>query len=251
MFDLIDESGRELKGSEFRVKRGFRYGICRAEIDIDSEEKSENLSLNQGKHYIFNSPLLHLSGEENEIYLARLLANALKRMLKEKGYSSSQKVLIACLGNPDIEADRLGKEVFDGTNELCQGNSRLFKFCPNICLFTGLESAKIIKLLVDGIKIDFVLIIDALTTSSLSRLGRSFQLVDGGMTPGSGVNRFGKAIDEKFLEAKCISIGVPFMINSRTIVQDEEEIFLVPKDVSEDVARAGRVVSDAIGQALK
>ena len=241
MFDLIDECGKDLKAYGYKVTKCRHYGAFVASLEIESEEKSKKLGLAKGDYYILNSPFLHQLGQENEVYLSEKIYQKLKRILKSLGYKHKDRVLIACLGNFDIEADRLGKEVFDN----------IFKFCPNIFYYTGIETADVIKMLTKELKIKLVVIVDALTTSSLSRLGTSFQISSAGMTPGSGVNRFGKAIDQNFLGAKCLSIGVPFMISAKAIQKGENDVILVPKDVKENVERSGKVIADALWRALK
>ena len=250
MFDLIDECGKELAGQNYTIRTDFRYHINRAKLTISTDEEEKDFSICKGVHYIFNAPLLHLVGEECEIYLANQLALTLKKMLKEKGYKSADKVLLACLGNPDIQADMLGKAVFDNTNNISLCRENFFKICPNISLFTGIQSGDFVKMVVKSEKINLVILIDCLTTSSLDRLGRTIQLISGGMTPGSGVNRFGKPIDEKFLGASCISIGAPFMISSCNFAPEKEEIFLCPKDVAENIQRVAGVISYALEKVL-
>ncbi|MBO5394523.1 MAG: GPR endopeptidase [Clostridia bacterium] len=251
MFDLIDESGADLKRCGYRIKEAGRYGIAVASLFVDSIEKETGLGLKMGDYYILSSPFLHQLGEENEAYLASLLGRRLKNLLKKSRITKTSNILLACLGNFDIEADRLGKEVFDRVEiSTTKKHNHLFKICPNIFLYTGIETACIIKMLVKELKIRCVVIIDSLTMSSLARLGTSFQLSNAGMTPGSGVNRFGKAIDEKDVGCSCISIGVPFMISSLSLAKSQIDLFLAPKDVKEDIARAGRVIATAINEVL-
>lgn len=250
MFDLIDECGKELAGNNYTIRSDFRYHISRAKLTIHSSQQEKDFSICKGVHYIFNAPLLHLAGQECENYLAHQLSLCLRKMLKEKGWKSEQRVLLACLGNPDIQADMLGKIVFDKTNNFCLQKAGIFKLCPNISLFTGIQSGDLIKMVVEREKISLVVLIDSLTTSSLDRLGKTIQLVSGGMTPGSGVNRFGVPIDEKFLKAKCISIGTPFMISSCNFAPEKEEFFLCPKDVAKDIDRVAGVIASALERVL-
>ena len=250
MFDLIDECGKEIKGKNYTIDTHFRYQISCAKFNVKTDLQVKEFSLCKGEHYLFYAPLLHVAGEESENYLAVQIATAFKKMLKSKGYNKQSRVLIACLGNPNIQADMLGKVVFDKTNSFCLENANIFKICPNIGLFTGIQSGDLIKMIVKCEKIDIVVMIDSLATSSLDRLGKTVQLVSGGMTPGSGVNRFGQAVDEKFLATKCVSIGAPFLINSCNFVPEKDEVLLCCKDVAENIDRIGTVISSALGKVL-
>ena len=252
MFDLIDECGADLGAHGYTIKQLGKFAITVANLFVDGEEKSKALGLAEGKYYMFISPFLHQLGVENERYLSSLLAEKIKTLLRSKGVKKSDRILLACLGNFDIAADSLGKVVFDNFEITShKKNNNLFKFCPNIFLYTGVETKEVISLLCTHLKIKCVIIIDSLTTSSLSRLGVSFQLSSAGMTPGSGVNRFGRPIDEKSVGCHCVSIGVPFMISSQALKQGGlEEVILVSKDVEEDIKRAGGVIATALGQVL-
>ena len=210
MYDLIDESGKELERYGYRTERLSSFGITRSFLIVDSEEKSKDVGLDIGEYYIFNCPELYFAGIECEEYLSSVLAKQFKEMLIKVGYDKSSKLLLLCLGNPDIASDRLGKEVFDNVqiNALSDKNN-IYKFCPNIFFSTGIEKIDMVKMLVDGMNVDIVIIIDSLTTNSLNRLGTSFQLTTSGMTPGSGVNRFGKRICKESIQVPCISWGIP------------------------------------------
>ena len=52
---------------------------------------------------------------------------------------------------------------------------------------TGIETVEIIKGICGNIKVDAVLVIDALAARSSKRLNKTVQLTDTGISPGSGV----------------------------------------------------------------
>ena len=253
MFDLIDECGQDLKRYGYAVKEMGKFNVSIAYLKIDSIYKSKKLGMGMGEYYIVNSPNLYDEGFENDSYLISHLSAKLKLLSSSLGIAQNDRILILGLGNPDIDADKLGKVVFDNLEvDALDKKNRIFKICPNIFFSTGIETFDLVKMLVKGINIDAVIIIDSLTTSSLSRLGTSFQINTSGLTPGSGVNRFGKKIDKKSIGAKCISIGVPFMIFSSSIGdKNKVEMILSPKDVSQNVERAGFIISKAITEVFK
>lgn len=251
MFDLIDESGQDLKRFGYAVKELEKFDMSIAYLKIDSVYKSQKLGLQKGEYYIINSPQLYENSFENDEYLAGQIADKLKLLINK--ISSKDRVLIVGLGNPEIDADKLGKVVFDNIEiQPLKKDNNIFKFCPNIFFLTGIDTFEVIKMLTKSLKIHLVIIIDSLTTSSLSRLGTSFQITTSGLTPGSGVNRFGRRIDRKSIGANCISIGVPFMIFSSDINdKNKKEVILSPKDIKENVERAGFIIAKAIEEVLK
>ncbi len=253
MFDLIDESGADLKSAGYAIKKLDKYGISVASLEIKSDEKSKKIGLDKGEYYIFNSPFIYELGIENIQYLSRLLAEKLQTIFKELKVNKSTRILIIGLGNPDIASDRLGKEVFDNINiSPLNDKNRLFKFCPNIFFSTGIDTLKLVKMFAKELKINLIILIDSLTTSNIGRLGTSFQITTNGMTPGSGVNRFGKRINKISTGCDCISIGVPFMIYSSSLNDEfENDLILTPKDVRENVALAGEVIALALKEVIK
>lgn len=253
MFDLIDESGQDLKRFGYTVRQLEQYGVSVATLKVENDEISQKVGLDRGEYFIYNSPFIHEIGFENASYLISLLSTRLKKVFKSLKITNKSKILIVGLGNPDIDADKLGKMVFDEIeiNPLNKGN-RVFKFCPNIFFSTGIDTLTMVKMFACHLKIDCVIIVDSLTTSSMERLGKSFQITTSGMTPGSGVNRFGSRINKKSIAAECISIGVPFMIFSSSLNDDKEfEMILAPKDIKENVERAGFIIGKAIMEAIK
>lgn len=252
MFDLVDECGQDLKNYGYTVKKLDKFGISLASLVVSTDEESKKVKLAKGEYYIFNSPFVYALGNENISYLISLLSKQLKIMLKNLGITKNSKILIIGLGNPDIACDRLGKIVFDyiEINPLNK-NNKIFKFCPNIFFSTGIDTQEMVKLFASELKVDLIIIIDSLATNNLSRLGTSFQLTSSGMTPGSGVNRFGKRICKESVGKECISIGVPFMIFSSSLTDKYDcEIVLAPKDVKENVEQAGYIISKAIREVI-
>lgn len=253
MFDLIDECGQDLKKFGYTIKKLDRYGISVASLEVKSKSDSEKIGLSKGEYYIFNSPFVYQFGDENDDYLSKIMSRRLKSLFKKFNITSSSRIFIVGLGNPDITADRLGKEVFDKLeiNPL-QKNNNIYKFCPNIFFSTGIDTLSMVKMFTRELKIDLVIIIDSLTTSNIARLGTSFQITTSGMTPGSGVNRLGNRICKESVGAECISIGVPFMIYSSSLNNDDEiDIILSPKDISENVRQAGTIIANAISEVIK
>ena len=253
MFDLIDESGQDLKRYGYVVKDLDKFDMSIAYMKIDSIYKAKKLEMEKGEYYIFNSPNLYEQGFDNDNYLINQISSKLKRLFSTFNVSKKDRILIVGIGNPDIDADKLGKVVFDNIEvDALNKKNNLYKICPNIFYSTGIETFDIVKMLTKGLEIDLVIIIDALTTSSLARLGTSFQLTSSGMTPGSGVNRFGKRINKQSIGANCISIGVPFMIFASSINDKSPvEVILAPKDIKENVERAGFIIAKSIEEVIK
>lgn len=253
MFDLVDESGIDLKNYGYKVTKENRFGVSTAFLVVESEKKSKSLGMKKGEYYIINCPNLLNKGYECYLYITEIVKRKLKKVLKDEKIRKTAKILLVGLGNPEIISDRLGKEVFDGIEiDALSKTNRFFKFCPNIFFSTGIDTKDMVKMFAKHLKADLIFLIDSLTTSSLSRLGTSFQITTSGITPGSGLNRFGSEISFDSIGVPCISIGVPFMIFSNAInEEDKNDIILSPKDIKENVEICGYILSKAISEVIK
>ncbi len=253
MFDLIDECGEDLKRYGYTIKKLEKYGISVGTLSIEDEEDEENFAMKQGEYFILNCPHLYDYGIDCHVEIIDILAERLKKFMKDLKIRHKDKVLIIGLGNPEISADRLGKEVFDNVNiDVLNKSNNIYKFCPNIYFSTGIETVDMVEMLVKCMYIDYCIIIDSLTTNTATRLGTSFQITTSGMTPGSGIARFKRSIDERSMGVPCISIGVPFMIFATDLKEGSpEDLVLSPKDIRENVKIAGQIIARTINEVLK
>ena len=62
--------------------------------------------------------------------------------------------------------------------------------------------------------------VDALASRKLSRLGKTIQLSDTGISPGAGVGNNRARIDEETLGIPVIAIGIPTVVDGKTLVCD-------------------------------
>ena len=97
----------------------------------------------------------------------------------------------------------------------------------------------------------------------LSRLGKTVQLTDTGITPGSGVGNFRKTIAKTTLGVPVISLGVPTVVDGNTIVSDltgnekknnnidANNMMVTPREIDTIISRAARLLSLSINCALQ
>ena len=83
---------------------------------------------------------------------------------------------------------------------------------------TGIQSADIASAVADRIKPCAVILIDSLATSSVARVGTSFQISTAGISPGGGVGQDKDRIDKSVLGVPTVAIGVPMMLSMRTAI---------------------------------
>jgi spore protease len=238
-------------------------------IDIEDEETAEKLGKATGRYITVEIPdLTYATSDISDITDA--VKNALDLLLPKK----DGLVLVAGVGNSDITADALGPfvatEIFSTrhlTKELQQSIGFYEPLRPvssistGVLGQTGLESSEYIKSIVKEIKPAFVITIDALASRSIKRLGKTIQMSDTGIAPGSGINNKRKRIDESYLGVPVIAIGVPTVVDAMTLVENisgengnlktDFDMIVTPKDIDVLTKNASQLIATAINLSLQ
>ncbi len=168
--------------------------------------------------------------QKNEISkrAARALAGVLKELISFHYYL---KVLVVGLGNEKVTPDSLGPHTVDKvkiTSHLfkiydCDGDwemGNVSGFNPSVTGVTGMETAEVIEKVVSLVKPEAVVVIDSLAAKDIGRISTTIQVSDTGIAPGAGMGNRRKSIDAETLGCKVIAIGVPTVIDSRTLILD-------------------------------
>lgn len=149
-----------------------------------------------------------------------------------------EKVLIVGLGNEEMISDAIGPKtiaqilvsahLFELEKVVHEGLKNCAAIAPKVMGQTGLESAQIVKGVVDFYKPDLVIVVDALATDSFVRINRVIQVSNTGIQPGSGVGNHRLAINEQGLHVPVICMGVATVTTIGAIVNDvlREEVEL-------------------------
>lgn len=141
-------------------------------------------------------------------------------------------ILVVGLGNRSITPDALGPQTADKilatrhiSGEIAKSTG-LDKLRPVAVLKTGvtgetgIETAEMILSIVKRIKPTAVVTVDALAAKSLSRLGKTIQITDTGISPGAGVGNSRTAINQKTLGIPVVAIGIPTVVDAATLAID-------------------------------
>ena len=266
-------------------KRERRIGpflIESAELEKASEDgEGEEI----GSYVTFHCGRVTLLGESAEEMLVALLAGEIRGMCERAcgGRSvPSLSIFVAGLGNASLTADAIGPRTVAAmtvTRHLCEHEAELFDSlgCNSICALapgvlgqTGIETVEVLRGAVSGVKPDVIIAIDALAARSCERLATTIQITSMGISPGSGVGNERKAINESTMGVPVISIGVPTVVNSATLVYDAlrnagiEEVdpavlnvleqgmsfFVSPKDSDLIVERISKLLARALNRAF-
>ncbi len=170
---------------------------------------------------------------------AGVLCDELKKVCKK--FTS---VLIVGLGNAKITPDNLGVSVAEkifATRHIklfapeffSENMAEVSVIRTGVSAATGIESAEIVKAVCEKIRPQLVIVIDALACGEISNLGRTIQITDTGISPGSGVGNARKELSQRTLNVPVVAVGVPTVIDLETAVFQLSDAQNSDKDFSQ------------------
>lgn len=250
MIDLIDECGEDLANLGYESVDLGKYGATSCKLFVESKGRAERLGFARGHYFVVNAPMLSELMREHKKMLVEELKTKFEFLLKSHKIKKNDKILFVGIGNPAIMADSFGTKVVDGIEIFpFKKKNRIFKLAPNIFANTGINAYDIIRVIVEAFDISLVVLFDSLATTNLERLGKSIQLNDVGLTPGSALNNFGHAINKQTLNVPCFSVGVPMMISAKSF-GEKNDVILTEKDVEEKVVFLSSLVAEVMAETL-
>ena len=199
---------------------------------------------------------------------AQALARQLRRLLRLR---PGQSVLVVGLGNAAVTPDAVGPRVLEYllvTRHLQMDALRpVSALSPGVLGATGLESAEIVRGVVERVRPARVVVADALVSRDPNRMCSTVQLADTGIVPGSGVSNSRAAFNAETLGVPVVAVGVPTVVEARTLCADLLEqagalgrlpdsllpapgLMVTPRDVDSAMTRIAALVGTAINQAL-
>ena len=147
------------------------------------------------------------------------------------GDDKTKKTLVIGLGNWNITSDALGpksvsktlvtRHIFKNYNKDYDDDfTEVSALSPGVMGITGLETSETVKSIVDMIKPDRVIAIDALASRKMERVNSTIQISTAGISPGGGVGNKRKALNKDYLGVDVIAIGVPTVVDAATLTSD-------------------------------
>ena len=198
-------------------------------LDVTIKDDNNKLGKKHGKYITISYQ--DVTDKQNKKNLEEVLTFELKNMLKFLNLDFNKKCLVIGLGNSKSTPDSLGPKVIESILvtsylyeiekiEVDPNYRNVSAFIPGVTGNTGIESADIILGIVDNIKPDFLIVIDALASSSIDRVNKTIQITDSGIHPGSGVYNNRGELSYETLNIPVISIGIPTVIEAFVLVSD-------------------------------
>ncbi len=223
--DLAIETIEKTK-SKIKVDKEKIDDITITKVNVGKKEEKR---LNKKKGIYITIEFDDITNFETREKVGKVLEGETKKLLKFKKITDHDECLIIGLGNDKSTPDALGPKAIEEllvTRHLFllanpkEGIRKVSALNPGVMGNTGIETSDIIMSVINTIKPDFIIVIDALAALSIERLNKTIQMTDTGIHPGSGVGNQRKEISEDILGIPVIAIGVPTVVDSAIIVSD-------------------------------
>jgi spore protease len=218
-----------------------KKGIPGVDVDIDGDDEikitrvkiadesgSKIMRKPIGNYITIEVP--HLKDKDIDLMedVSRTIA---KELIKLANLKDDSSILIVGLGNWNVTPDALGPKVAEKVlvtrhmteyvpEQLEEGVRSVCALSPGVLGITGIETSEIILGVVNRIKPDLVIAIDALASRKLERVNSTIQIADTGINPGSGVGNNRKELSKDSLGVSVIAIGVPTVVDAATMAND-------------------------------
>lgn len=252
------------------------YTKTRLSTNIERTEGKDK----ENRNYItYFTPRLWMLKDEDYFLLENAISSDIRtftNLSDVRNTKCRRSVLIVGMGNPYFCSDSLGVEsarkiiatrhINDNTKY-----ADVSVIIPDVTGNTGIETADAVEAYVSSVSPDAIIIIDSLAARSSVRLASTVQLTNDGIVPGGGIGAGHKKISQKELGVPILSIGVPTVINTSTLIydavkkvrygeikddilgkilSDTQGMFVAPKESDLLIRTASMLLSTAINNAL-
>lgn len=248
-------------------------GFAVHEVRILSEDAAREIGKPQGRYLTLELDALIRREEDAFPRACKALSTLLRELLPRP---NDGPVLIAGLGNRMITPDAIGPQTADhviATRHLIAQSPAIFAdwrpvsaLAPGVLGQTGVETGEVICGVLDRVRPAAVIAVDALAAGRLSRLLRTVQLTDTGITPGAGVGNARAALNEETLGVPVIAVGVPTVVDGATLAHEissqlgqpacealedlSQPVMITTRDIDREVADISRMIGYAVNMAL-
>lgn len=276
--DLALERHEMNKDSEgIEIKKEEHGGVRTTRVRVSEGAGERAVGKKAGTYITIEAQGLEYSTELYEL-TCRTLAQQLRTLAD---INDDSVVLVIGLGNDRVTPDALGPDTVKQImvthhikqhmpEYLDEGIRSVCAAAPGVLGTTGIETSEIVKGIVNSVKPDVVIAIDALASRSLERIGCTIQISDTGIAPGAGVGNRRDGLTKETLGVKVIAVGVPTVTDAGTAaldvlsengaeVSDEVQkkvydgmgaLVLTPKNIDLIIEKASKTVANGINMAL-
>ncbi len=203
-------------------------GIKITRVQVTTPQAASSVGKPPGRYFTLECPALRTRNRSLLKKVAEVVSVELAELaqLPRRG-----DVLVVGLGNWQATPDALGPRVTSQLmvtrhireflpQDLGGRLNPVAAISPGVLGITGMETIDIVKGLVQQIRPELVITVDALAARSPSRLLSTIQIADTGIQPGSGVGNKRPGINQETLGIPVVAMGVPTVVSGASIAKD-------------------------------
>ena len=225
---------------------GKKQGVAKKEKTVDGlrvtcidimKHHEEQIGKKSGRYISIDTSKLGLETSDKLEQARCVFSREIQALLAYKEIKDDETCLIIGLGNEHITPDALGPMTLDNVivtrhlyemkfADIDSSYREVSALIPGVMGLTGIETYDIIESVVNKIKPDFLVVVDALAARSVSRVNKMIQITDTGISPGSGVGNRRRKIDEESLGIPVIAIGIPTVVDAVSVTHDTIDLLL-------------------------
>ncbi|CCO08511.1 GPR endopeptidase [Desulforamulus hydrothermalis] len=220
---ICGQTGQEIPGCRMDKETYTHATVTTVHIEEDYAEQL--MGKPQGTYITIEAPAIRDNNRQIHQEIVEIFARQLASLFNLPEHAN---VLVVGLGNWNATPDALGPKVVGMTlvtrhmynyapSEIRDGMRSVSALSPGVLGLTGIETAEIIKGVVDRIKPELIIAVDALAARAVERIGTTIQLADTGIAPGSGVGNKRAGINQASMGVPVIAIGVPTVVPAAII----------------------------------
>lgn len=203
-------------------------------VTIKNEDGAKKLGKPVGNYITIDIPDYTVYDGEIMENVSEVVGKTMKALVN---MTQDKTALVVGLGNWKVTPDALGPKVVEKimvTRHLKDVmpeaiDDSIIPVCaisPGVLGITGIETGDVIKALVEKIKPDLVVCVDALASRRIDRVNKTIQISDTGISPGAGVGNHRMKINEETLGVKVVAVGVPTVVDAATIANDSIDLVM-------------------------
>lgn len=278
--DLACERRRadtEVEGVDF--KKVAEGDFVWEKIKIFSEEGARSIGRPRGTYDTLTLPRLDTLDDGQIEDAAEEIAKELCTLC-DRALTEPRRILVVGLGNSALTPDAVGPKTADMVNatmHIRNFDTGMFRelecseiavLTPGVTAKSGMEALDAVIGVCDRIEPDVIFAVDALASRSVMRLGRTVQMSDTGIFPGSGIGNSRCAISRRTVGIPVIAIGVPTVISAEAFLLGEEtperrdalrvkfrkketeDMFVSPREIDGIITNSAKIISRGINQAF-
>lgn len=240
----MDKTGLAMEAAKLFTEKDGISAVSRTigAVKITDVKIRENAAREIGKSA---GRYITLEGEPSDFGMTALLQRALLRLVPERG-----RLFAAGLGNPDITPDSLGALSVRGITKRKTRHFQLSAIETDVAAKTGLDTAKLVRAAARELPADCVVVIDALACANPRFIGKTVQITDAGLIPGSGAGSRRDLISRKTLGIPVAAIGVPTVTTLSSVTKNpaDSDFLVTTGDIDVIVRQWAEVIAGALDE---